>query len=74
MHRRDIAAADDPAAERDRLADEYADEHLTAEVAASEGFVDELVEPTHTRERLTGALAALSPAGRYGNGPGNIPL
>ena len=74
VHRRDIAAADDPEAERDRLADEYADEHLTAEVAASEGFVDELVEPPHTRERLTGALAALSLAGRYGNGPGNIPL
>src|SRR5918992_1031981 len=72
VHRRDIAAADDPEAERDRLADEYADEHLTAEVAASEGFVDELVEPPHTRERLTGALAALSLAGRYGNGPGNI--
>ena len=74
VHRRDIADADDPEAERDRLADDYADEHLTAEVAASEGFVDELVEPTHTRERLTGALAALSLAGRYGNGPGNIPL
>jgi acetyl-CoA carboxylase carboxyltransferase component len=74
VHRRDIADADDPEAERDRLAEEYAGEHLTAEVAAREGFVDELVEPTETRERLTGALAALSLAGRYGNGPGNIPL
>jgi acetyl-CoA carboxylase carboxyltransferase component len=74
VHRRDIADADDPEAERDRLAEEYAGEHLTAEVAAREGFVDELVEPTETRERLAGALAALSLAGRYGNGPGNIPL
>jgi acetyl-CoA carboxylase carboxyltransferase component len=74
VHRRDLAAADDPEAERDRLADEYADEHLTADVAAREGFVDELVEPTETRERLAGALAALSLAGRCGNGPGNIPL
>ena len=74
VHRRDIAAADDPEAERNRLADEYAGEHLTAEVAAREGFVDELVEPTETRERLAGALAALSLAGRFGNGPGNIPL
>ena len=74
VHRRDIAAADDPEAERDRLAEEYAGEHLTADVAARQGFVDELVEPTDTRERLAGALAALSLAGRYGNGPGNIPL
>jgi acetyl-CoA carboxylase carboxyltransferase component len=74
VHRRDIAAADDPESERDRLAVEYADEHLTADVAAREGFVDELVEPIETRERLAGALAALSLAGRCGNGPGNIPL
>jgi acetyl-CoA carboxylase carboxyltransferase component len=74
VHRREIAAADDPEAEIDRLAAEYADEHLTAEVAARQGFVDELVEPAETRERLASALAALSAAGRYGNGPGNIPL
>jgi acetyl-CoA carboxylase carboxyltransferase component len=74
VHRRDIAAADDPEGERDRLAEEYAGEHLTADVAARQGFVDELVEPTETRERLAGALAALSLAGRCGNGPGNIPL
>jgi hypothetical protein len=43
-------------------------------VAAREGFVDELVEPTETRERLASSLAALSLSGRCGNGPGNIPL
>jgi acetyl-CoA carboxylase carboxyltransferase component len=74
VHRREIAAADDPEAERDRLTREYADEHLTADVAASQGFVDELVEPSETRRRLAGALAALSIPGRCGNGPGNIPL
>ena len=40
----------------------------------SEGFIDELVEPRDTRRRLAGALAGLSHAGQYGNGPGNIPL
>jgi acetyl-CoA carboxylase carboxyltransferase component len=74
VHKRDIAAADDPEAERERLAAEYSDEHLTADVAAREGFVDELVEPGETRERLSAALAALSLGGRCGNGPGNIPL
>jgi acetyl-CoA carboxylase carboxyltransferase component len=74
VHRREIEAAGDPEAERDRLAAEYADDHLSAEVAARGGYVDELVEPADTRQRLAGALAALSLAGRCGNGPGNIPL
>jgi acetyl-CoA carboxylase carboxyltransferase component len=74
VHRREIAESGDPEAERDRLAAEYADDHLSAEVAARGGYVDELVEPADTRQRLAGALAALSLAGRCGNGPGNIPL
>src|SRR5918995_4176554 len=74
VHRRDIAAADDPAAEHDRLADAYAAEHVSAAVAAREGFIDELVSPPETRRRLAGALAGLSGAGGYGNGSGDIPL
>jgi propionyl-CoA carboxylase beta chain len=74
VHRKDIAAADDPEAERERLASAYADDHLTAEVAAHQGYVDELVEPDQTRTRLAGALAALALGGHCGNGPGNIPL
>jgi acetyl-CoA carboxylase carboxyltransferase component len=74
VHRKALADADDPEAERDRLASEYADEHVSAAVAATQGFVDELVEPRDTRRRLAGALTALSSAGEYGNGGGNIPL
>jgi acetyl-CoA carboxylase carboxyltransferase component len=74
VHRRALAEAEDPDSERDRLAAAYAEEHVSAEVAARDGFVDELVAPADTRRRLAGALGALSPAGRYGNGPGNIPL
>jgi acetyl-CoA carboxylase carboxyltransferase component len=74
VHRRALADADDPEAERDRLAAEYAEDHLSAAVAAQQGFIDELVEPRDTRRRLAGAIAALSHAGRFGNGPGNIPL
>ena len=74
MHRREIAESDDPEATRDRLADEYAEEHLDSTVAARHGFVDEVIEPADTRARLVSALGALAPAGRYGNGPGNIPL
>ena len=34
--------------------------HVNAEVAASGGHIDELIEPADTRRRLAGALAALS--------------
>jgi acetyl-CoA carboxylase carboxyltransferase component len=74
VHKRDIAAADDPEAEHERLAAEYAENHVSARVAAREGYVDELVEPEDTRWRLEGAIAALSGPARCGNGLGNIPL
>jgi acetyl-CoA carboxylase carboxyltransferase component len=60
VNRRDLLAADDPEAERARLATAYADEHLRADAAAAAGFIDEIVEPTETRERLAWALRALS--------------
>ena len=60
VNRRDLLAADDPDAERDRLADAYAAEHLRAESAAAEGFVDEIVEPAETRDRLVWALRSFT--------------
>jgi len=56
VNRRELRVADDPEAERDRLADTYAQEHLRAETAAAEGFVDEIIEPRETRDRLAWAL------------------
>jgi methylmalonyl-CoA decarboxylase subunit alpha len=58
--RREIAASGDPEGTRERLAEAYAAEHLSAEVAAREGFVDELIEPHATRARLEAALAAFA--------------
>ncbi len=58
--RRQLEAAPDPDAELARLAAAYADEHLLAEAAASEGFVDEIVAPAATRERLSRALETLA--------------
>jgi acetyl-CoA carboxylase carboxyltransferase component len=57
LHRRELAAADDLGARRDRLAAGYANRHLSATVAAAGGFVDEIIEPHETRERLAWALA-----------------
>ncbi|HEY1591854.1 MAG TPA: acyl-CoA carboxylase subunit beta [Solirubrobacteraceae bacterium] len=60
VHRRELRVAWDPEAERERLADAYAEQHLRAEAAAAGGFVDELVEPADTRARLAGALRTLA--------------
>jgi acetyl-CoA carboxylase carboxyltransferase component len=60
VNRRDLQAAENPAAERDRLAAAYAEEHLGAETAAAGGFIDEIVDPVDTRERLSWALLTLS--------------
>lgn len=57
MHRRQLASA--PAGERDRLASRYGEEHLSAPAAAAGGFVDEVIEPGATRDRLVWALGWL---------------
>jgi acetyl-CoA carboxylase carboxyltransferase component len=54
VNRREIAAGADAQA----LADAYAAEHLPVRVAASRGFVDEVVAPSETRERIAFALEA----------------
>jgi acetyl-CoA carboxylase carboxyltransferase component len=56
VNRRQLRVAPDPEGERDRLAAAYAEEHLGADSAAAEGFVDELIEPGETRDRLVRAL------------------
>ncbi len=57
--RRQLRAADDPEAELEQMASRYAAEHLVADAAAATGFVDEIIEPQDTRERLTWALGTL---------------
>jgi acetyl-CoA carboxylase carboxyltransferase component len=59
VHRRAIADAADPDAEHSRLADEYAERHLKADVAAAAGDVDEVISPADTRGRLIWALSVL---------------
>ena len=59
VHRGALEGADDPDAARGELADAYAEEHLGAARAAASGYVDEVIEPAATRERLAWALTAL---------------
>jgi acetyl-CoA carboxylase carboxyltransferase component len=75
VHRRVLAAAEDVGAERARLAAAYAGEHLGAEVAAREGFIDEVIAPDDTRARLQWGLETLASGGpRRRPDAGNIPL
>jgi acetyl-CoA carboxylase carboxyltransferase component len=62
VHRRELAAADDLETTRDRLAAEYAENHLRPEVAVRQGFVDELITPGETRARLAWSLRTLGGA------------
>jgi acetyl-CoA carboxylase carboxyltransferase component len=74
IRKREIAEATEPAARRDELASEYAEEHLSAGHAAAEGFVDEVIEPIETRARLCWSLSLLERTREVAPRGGNIPL
>jgi acetyl-CoA carboxylase carboxyltransferase component len=74
LNRREIAAAEDPAAERHRLAQCYATEHLGVEVASAEGSVDEVIAPDTTRWRIVSCLSALADVDRPESRATNIQL
>jgi len=62
IHRRELAAAEDPATARDRLAADYAETQLSPQVAARGGYVDELIAPSDTRSKVAWALRTLGGA------------
>ncbi len=76
VFRKEIAAAEDPEAERDRLGEEYRAQVAHPYVAAARGYIDDIIEPRETRPRLIEALEILQDK-RDRNPPkkhGNIPL
>jgi propionyl-CoA carboxylase beta chain len=76
IYKREIAKAKDPEAFRKKMIQEYRDKFANPYVAAERGFIDEVIEPQHTRAKLITALAALENK-RDKNPPkkhGNIPL
>jgi acetyl-CoA carboxylase carboxyltransferase component len=62
VNRRELAVADDPLSELERLTEAYEQEHLRAQSAAAGGFIDEVIEPIETRRRIAGALRTLTRA------------
>jgi acetyl-CoA carboxylase carboxyltransferase component len=76
IFRKEIAAAEDPEAERARLGEEYRAQVANPYIAASRGYIDDIIEPRDTRPRLIEALETLQNK-RDRNPPkkhGNIPL
>ena len=72
----EISAAEDATAERARLVAEYEAQFANPYVAASHGYVDDVIFPSETRPRLIAALEML--ANKRDTNPrkkhGNIPL
>ena len=71
-----IAGADDSETERKRLGAEYEERFANPYVAASRGYIDDVIVPSETRPRVIGALRMLE-GKRDRNLPrkhGNIPL
>ena len=76
LHRRELAAAENPEELRRRLEEDYTREMLNPYRAAEHGLVDEVIEPAETRKKLYNALRLLLPK-REQRPPkkhGNIPL
>ncbi len=75
LNRKQIANAEDPAAERERLEAEYRRKYLTPYAAASAGYVDAVIEPAETRPMVIKALRAIRnksearPPRKHGNMP-----
>jgi acetyl-CoA carboxylase carboxyltransferase component len=76
VFRKELEQASDPEALREKLIEEYRAKFANPYVAASRGFIDDVIEPHETRPRLIEALKALQNK-RDTNPPkkhGNIPL
>jgi acetyl-CoA carboxylase carboxyltransferase component len=75
VFRKELEGAKDPDKRRSELAAEYRDKFSNPYVAASRGYIDDVIEPHETRPRLINALAMLAnkrdslPAKKHGNIP-----
>lgn len=76
VFRRELAEAADPDALRARLVHQYRAQFANPYVAASRGYIDDVIAPRETRPRLISALRALATkrAANPKKKHGNIPL
>ncbi len=75
IFRKEITEADDPVEMRKKKIDDYTAEFATPYKAAERGFVDDVIEPSTTRQRLVDAFNLLEskreerPSKKHGNIP-----
>ncbi|HHY77135.1 MAG TPA: methylmalonyl-CoA carboxyltransferase [Clostridiales bacterium] len=75
IFKKEIESAENPAAARQEKIQEYKDKFATPYIAASRGYVDDVIEPATTRPRLIAAFEMLEskretrPAKKHGNLP-----
>ncbi len=75
IFRKDIAESADPITARQEKIDEYTEKFANPYIAASRGYVDDVIEPDSTRPRLISALEMLMskretrPSKKHGNIP-----
>src|SRR5512139_623309 len=75
LYRRELADAEDPGRLRARLVAEFRSKLANPYVAASRGFVDEIIEPRQTRKKIVAGLEMArrkrdkNPAKKHGNIP-----
>jgi propionyl-CoA carboxylase beta chain len=75
IFRKELAKAKDPEKKRKELVEEYRTKFANPYIAASRGYIDDVIEPSTTRARLINALEMLSnkrdknPAKKHGNIP-----
>ncbi|MBI5944512.1 MAG: acyl-CoA carboxylase subunit beta [Chloroflexi bacterium] len=76
LFKKQIESANDPGAERKKLADEYREKFNNPYYAASTGYVDDIIEPRESRPKIIASLSALRD--KYAPAPprkhGNIPV
>jgi acetyl-CoA carboxylase carboxyltransferase component len=76
LYRKMIETSNDPTAERKKYEQEYAETYLNPYLAAQAGYIDDVIEPAETRQKLIEALDALQNKveSTIARKHGNIPL
>jgi acetyl-CoA carboxylase carboxyltransferase component len=75
VYRRELQTAEDPAARRAELVEEYTERYANPYIAAERGYVDDVIDPAETRIKLINGLELLRakreelPRRKHGNVP-----
>jgi propionyl-CoA carboxylase beta chain len=75
IYKEEIRQSENQKETREKLSEEYHDRFATPYIAASRGYIDDIIDPAETRPRIIGALAMLQnkretlPPKKHGNIP-----